>query len=162
MKSGAATKYNSMTLEELCNLPILEIVSKDSALFLWVTCPMMREGLQVMDAWGYQYKTKIYWRKIMSLGMGFWFRGQVEECWLGIKGKVPAFRLQIPNFIQTKALRHSQKPEEMREIIELTALTPRIELFARQKSEGWDVWGDEVKNDIELGRINDINRMCAS
>lgn len=144
MISGSASKYETMSVEEICNLPIQKIAEKNSALFLWVTCPMMLEGVEVMKAWGYKYKTKIYWRKIMSLGMGFWFRGQVEELWLGIKGKVPAFRLQIPNFIQTKALRHSQKPEEARKIIEMTNLKPRIELFAREKIEGWDCWGDEV------------------
>ncbi len=82
--------------------------------------------------------------------MGYWFRGQVEECWLGIRGKVKAFRLQIPNFIQTKALRHSQKPEEVRHIIEQTQLNPRIELFARKKTNDWDAWGDEIESDIKL------------
>jgi len=150
MKSGALAKYKTMSLLEICNLPIDEISNKNSALFLWVTCPLMQEGLQVMNAWGYHYKTKIYWRKIMSLGMGFWFRGQVEELWLGIKGKVPAFRLQIANFIQTKALKHSQKPIEARQIIEQTKLVPRIELFAREKIPGWDVWGNEIESDIKL------------
>ena len=150
MISGAASKYSTMTLGEICSLPVSDITDENSVLFLWVTCPMQDEGMQVMKAWGYKYKTKIYWRKIMSLGMGFWFRGQVEECWLGIKGNIKAFRLQIPNFIQTKALRHSQKPEEMRKIIEMTGLSPRIELFARQKTENWDAWGNEVEGDIEL------------
>ena len=86
----------------------------------------------------------------MSLGMGFWFRGQVEELWVCVRGKVKAFRLQIANFIQTKALRHSEKPPEARAIIEMVKLTPRIELFARQKAEGWDVWGDEVLTDVVL------------
>ena len=150
MKSGASQKYPVMSLEEICSLNIDKIRDTNSVLFLWVTCPMMEEGLQVMKAWGYQYKTKIYWRKIMSLGMGFWFRGQVEELWLGTRGKVKAFRLQVSNFKQTKALKHSQKPEEIRKIIEMVNLSPRIELFAREKTPGWDVWGNEVKSDIEL------------
>lgn len=151
MKSGASAKYPTMSVEEICKLPIHEIADKNSVLFLWVTCPMMLEGVKVMEAWGYKYKTKIYWRKIMSLGMGFWFRGQVEELWLGIKGKVPAFGLQIPNFIQTKALKHSQKPEEARKIIEMTNLKPRIELFATKKTSGWDAWGNEIKSEIPWG-----------
>ena len=150
MISGSMAKYPTMPLEEICSLPIRQIVDKNSVLFLWVTCPMMREGLRVMDSWGYKYKTKIYWRKIMSLGMGFWYRGQVEELWLGVKGKVKAFRCQKPNFIQSKVLRHSQKPEEFRERIEECGLQPRIELFARKKTPGWDVWGNEVESDIEL------------
>ena len=154
MQSGAVNKYPVLSLEQICNLPISKISDKNSVLFLWVTCPMMQEGMSVMRAWGYSYKTKIYWRKIMSLGMGFWFRGQVEELWLGVKGKVPAFRIQTANFIQTKALQHSQKPEEARRIIEQVKLSPRIELFARQKTEGWDVWGNEVESDIDLMNLN--------
>ena len=86
----------------------------------------------------------------MSLGMGFWFRGQVEMLLLGIRGKVKAFRIQEANFVQAKAGKHSQKPDEFRTLIEKSNLTPRIELFARQKTEGWDVWGNEVESDIEL------------
>ena len=144
MKHGAASKYDTMPIEDICSLPIGEIADKNSALFLWVTCPMMREGLIVMDAWGYKYKTKLYWRKIMGLGMGFWFRGQVEELWLGIKGKIPAFKLQIANIHQEKVRKHSQKPEYFREIIEQTNLKPRIELFAREKHEGWDSIGYDI------------------
>jgi len=150
MISGSEAKYPVMSIDEICALPIKRIADKNSALFLWVTCPMQREGMAIMDAWGYQYKTKIYWRKIMSLGMGFWFRGQVEELWLGIHGEVKAFRKQVPNFIQTKVLKHSEKPVEFRELIESVDLKPRIELFARQKVGGWDCWGNEVESDIEL------------
>jgi len=144
LKSGSAFQYAVMSLDEICNLPIRDISEEDSVLFLWVTCPMQEEGMKVMKAWCYKYKTKIYWRKIMSLGMGFWFRGQVEELWLGVRGNIRAFRLQVPNFIQTKVLRHSEKPEEARKIIEMTKLEPRIELFARKKINGWDAWGDEI------------------
>ena len=90
----------------------------------------------------------------MSLGMGFWFRGQIEYCLLGVKGKIKPFRLQKSNFIQSKALRHSEKPEEMRQLIEATGLTPRIELFARKKVDGWDCWGNEVESDIILPTNN--------
>jgi N6-adenosine-specific RNA methylase IME4 len=152
MKSGAEQKYPTMTFAEICALPIKDIAEKDSVLFLWVTTPMMEEGLAVMKAWGYRYKTKIYWRKIMSLGMGFWFRGQVEELWLCTRGKVKAFRCQVANHIQTKVLRHSEKPEEFRILIEkATAQMPRrVELFARKKTDGWDVFGNEVESTITL------------
>jgi len=86
----------------------------------------------------------------MSLGMGFWFRGQVELCLMGIRGNVKAFRCQKPNFIQSKARSHSQKPEEMYQLIEGLGIEPKIELFARRKVEGWDCWGNEVESDIEL------------
>ena len=153
MNSGSIAKYQTMSLDEICNLPISDIADKDSVLFLWVTCPMMEEGLQVMKAWGYKYKTKIYWRKIMSLGMGFWYRGQVEELWLGVKGKVKAFRIQKPNFIQSKARKHSQKLEEARQLIEMVDLNPRIELFAREKTPGWtsigyDISGKDIREEL--------------
>lgn len=86
----------------------------------------------------------------MSLGMGFWFRGQVEMLLLGIKGNVKAFRIQKPNFIQAKALRHSEKPEEFRRLIEMTGLKPRLEMFARRKAKGWAVHGNEIENGVMI------------
>lgn len=144
MNSGAASKYPVMTLKELVELPVRKIADPESVLFLWATVPLLQEGLALLNIWGYEYKTAVFWRKIMSLGLGFWLRGQVEICLLGIRGDVKPFRLQRANFIQSKALRHSEKPEEMRQIIEATGLEPRIELFARKKVEGWDCWGNEV------------------
>ena len=85
----------------------------------------------------------------MSLGMGYWFRGQVEVCLIGIKGNIKAFRSQKPNVIQTKVREHSRKPDEMYGIIEELELEPRIELFARYRREGWDCWGNEISNTIQ-------------
>ena len=144
MVSGSMAKYPVMSLQEIKSLPIQDIAAKDSVLFLWATAPLLPEAIEVMRAWGYQYKGSLYWRKIMSLGMGFWFRNQVEQLLFGVRGKIKAFRIQKANFIQTKALRHSQKPEEFRKLIEETDLKPRIELFARQKAVGWDAWGNEI------------------
>ncbi len=147
MKSGSSAKYPTMSLEEICALPIPTICEKNCVLFLWGTTPLADYPPKVMDAWGFRYKTKIYWRKIMSLGMGYWFRGQVEECLVGVKGNVKAFRLQKPNFIQSKARDHSQKPEEFFQLIEpaIQNMNPKIELFARERRDGWDSWGNEIK-----------------
>ena len=150
MISGAENKYPVMSDSDICALPVSSIADKNAVLFLWATTPLLPETFEIMKAWGFKYKTAIYWRKIMSLGMSFWYRGQVEVCLLGIRGKVKAFRIQKANFIQTKALRHSEKPIEMRQLIEETGLEPKIELFARRKVEGWDCWGNEVDSDIEL------------
>ena len=144
--SGACKKYATMSVEEIKNLPISDIAMKDSCLFLWATTPLLPEAFEVMKAWGYQYKTAIYWRKIMSLGMGFWFRGQVEVCLFGIRGNIKAFRCQKPNFIETKVRNHSQKPDEMYGLIEELDINPKIEIFAREKREGWDAWGNQVPN----------------
>ena len=150
MKSGASAKYPTMELKDIQLLSVARLADLNCACFLWVPVPLLPDGFDILKTWGFEYKTAIFWRKIMSLGMGFWFRGQVEVCLLGVVGKVKAFRIQKPNFIQSKVGRHSEKPEEMRQLIEETGLTPRIELFARKKVEGWDCWGNEVESDIEL------------
>lgn len=150
MKSGASQKYPCMTLDDIKAMPVKQIADKNSVLFLWATVPILPEAIEVLMAWGYKYKTALFWRKIMSVGMGFWFRGQVEVLLLGIHGDVKAFRIQEANFVQAKVRKHSQKPDEFRRLIEKTNLFPRIELFAREKTDGWDVWGNEVESDIEL------------
>lgn len=152
MSSGALSHYPTLSVEEICNLPIPEITDKNAVLFLWATVPLLPEAFQVMNAWGFNYKTMVTWRKVMSLGMGFWFRGQTEHLLLGVKGKVKAFRLQEPNFIQAKVLKHSEKPHEFRQLIERAtpAFPAKIELFARQKHPGWHSWGNEVSNDIDV------------
>lgn len=152
MQSGAEAKYSTMTVDDICKLNVRGIAGKNSVLFLWVTVPMMEEGFQVLKAWGYKYKTMITWHKVMSLGMGYWFRGQTEHILLGVRGSVKAFRYQHPNFIQAKIENHSGKPEEFRQLIERATkgLNPRIELFARKKVNGWDAWGNEVESDVRL------------
>jgi len=149
MSSGSASKYPTMTLLDICAMKVPAIThSQGAVLFLWATTPLLPEAFKVMDAWGFKYKTAIYWRKIMSLGMGYWFRGQVEVCLFGIRGDVKAFHCQQPNFIQSKVRAHSQKPEELWNLIEPELdkynLSPRIELFCRgEPRPGWDGWGNE-------------------
>jgi N6-adenosine-specific RNA methylase IME4 len=89
--------------------------------------------------------------------MGFWFRGQVEMCLLGVRGKVKAFRIQKPNFIQSKVRKHSQKPDEVRELIDMTGLSPKLELFARERAPGWDAMGFDIDGrDIRLALVEKI------
>ena len=146
--SGSEQKYDTMSTDEICAMPVQAISDKNCVLFLWGTTPMLPEAFQVMSAWGFEYKTAIYWRKIMSMGMGFWFRGQVEVCLVGIRGNIKAFHSQKPNFIQTHVEKHSKKPRVMRgwinEIAEQYHLSPKIELFSRDKIEGWDCWGNQT------------------
>lgn len=148
MKSGSVAKYPTLTTDELCALPIHNIADKNSVLFLWVTCPLKPEAFQVVQAWGYKYKTTIYWHKLDRFGLGYWFRGGVEECWVCVRGKVKAFRSQERNIIESKALAHSHKPDELYDMIEpATAkhnMLPRIELFATQCRDGWDATGFEL------------------
>ena len=114
-------------------------------------------GTYIADGLGAHntYKTTIYWRKIMSLGLGFNFRGQVEECWMCTRGKVKPFRTQLPNIIESKVRKHSQKPEEFFQMIEPSLekfnLNPRLEMFARNVRSGWHSIGNEITgNDIRV------------
>jgi len=150
MKSGSSSHYPVLTTDEICSLPVSNLSDKNCVLFLWSTVPMLEDGLRVLNSWGFKYKTAIFWRKIMSLGMGFWFRGQVELCLMGIRGKVKAFRCQKSNFIQSKVRLHSQKPEEFFQLIEPIIEYPAIELFAREKRGGWDAWGNGISEEINL------------
>lgn len=145
MNSAANQKYDTMSIEDICAMPIRDIMARDSVIFLWATVPTLHEyPFRALEAWGYKYKTAIVWRKIMSRGLGYWTRGQVELLMIATRGKVKAFRCQRPNFIQSKARQHSQKPEEAWELINAALpadLSPRIELFAREEREGWSSWG---------------------
>lgn len=164
LKSGAEQKYPTMSTVEISQLPISQIANKNSVLFLWATVPMLPDALQVMKSWGYKYKTKITWHKTGRVGLGYWFRGEVEELLFGIKGKIPAFRCQAPNYIETKVLGHSEKPEEFRQLIEkaTSKMEDRrmIELFARKKVPGWDAWGLDVESDIVMPETNIILPWC--
>lgn len=157
MISGADEKYNTLSLDELCKLPVKEVSDKNSVLFLWVTTPLKYEIAQsgLVEEWGFTYKTTIYWRKIMSLGLGFNFRGQVEECWMCTRGKIKPFRTQLPNIIESKVRKHSQKPEEFFQMIEPSLdkfkLNPRLEMFSRTIRPGWYAIGNEITgNDIRV------------
>lgn len=156
MNSGSETKYAVLSVADLRSLPVGNLVDRGSVLFLWATTPLLLEALSVMSAWGFTYKTSLYWRKVMSLGMGFWYRGQVEQLLLGVRGNVKAFRVQRPNFIQTKVRNHSQKPDEMRELIDACGLSPKLELFATSLTGGWDCIGNAINGEdihVSLARI---------
>lgn len=173
-KSSAVKHYTTLTNDDIFNFPVKDLTQKDAVCFLWVTVPLLPEGLKTLQCWGFQYKTMITWRKIMSLGMGYWFRGQCEHLILGVKGKVIPFRQQRANFYQSsefeidecfqhKAGKHSQKPHYFREMISKAVRVSfsepsKLELFARSRDglypdyeyEGWDVYGNEVNNSIAL------------
>lgn len=156
MKSGASNKYPTMSLNEICNLSvtldkisykITDIIDKNAMLFLWVPTALKPYAFEVMKSWGFNYKTTIYWEKTGKLGMGFYLRNQIEECLVGTRGKTTPFRSSSKNIIHAKPRKHSQKPEEFFQLIEPEIekynLNPKIELFAREKRDGWEGWGLE-------------------
>ena len=145
-------KYKCMDKLSIGNLPINEIADKDCILFLWVTMPSLIEGLALIEKWGFKYKTVAFtWvkknKKADSLfwGMGFWTRANTELCLLATKGSPKRVSASVHSVIYSPIREHSRKPDEARDkIVQLMGDIPRIELFARQKVEGWDCWGDEV------------------
>ena len=151
--SGVAENhYPTMSIEEICALPVSELAAKDSALFLWATFPQLNEAFRVIDAWGFKYKTLAFlWlkqnRKADSwfYGMGFWTRSNAEVCLLATRGRPKRQCAGIHQFVISHIEQHSKKPDEVRDkIVKLMGDQPRVELFARQKTPGWDVWGNEV------------------
>lgn len=138
--------YKTMSLGDIKNLPVGEITDSDGVCFLWTTNPMLREGLEVLEAWGFEYITTITWHKTNGKGPGYWFRGHTEHLLFGKKGKVKSFRSMISNFQAHKTVRHSEKPALFRRIIETVTptLNPKIELFARERCSGWSCWGHET------------------
>ncbi|ERJ82051.1 MT-A70 protein [Peptostreptococcaceae bacterium oral taxon 113 str. W5053] len=147
-----------MGIEELCALPVSEITEKDCVLFLWATFPQLKEALQLIKAWGFTYKTVAFvWLKTNKkaltwfYGLGFWTRGNAEICLLATKGHPKRQAKNIHQLIISPIEEHSKKPEEARKkIVALMGDIPRIELFARKESPGWDIWGNEVKSNITL------------
>ena len=155
---SAESHYPTMTIEDICALPVSELAAKDCILFLWVTFPTIREASSVIDAWGFQYKTVAFaWvkqnRKSDSLfwGMGYWTRANVELCLLATRGHPKRCSASVHQVITAPVEQHSKKPDEVRDrIVTLAGDIPRIELFARQVTPGWDVWGNEVPSSIQF------------
>lgn len=139
--------YETMTPEEIGALPVADLAAKDCVLFLWTTSPKLPQGLFVMNAWGFDYKTSFIWDK-GGLGMGYWVRVNHEILLIGTRGKppVPVVPARPASILRSPRRRHSQKPDEVYGIIEaMCPDVPRIELFARSTRPTWASWGDQLK-----------------
>ena len=153
-----ANHYQGMKIEDICSLKVSEIADENSILFLWTTYPFLKEAQQVIQSWGFNYKTIAFqWLKLnpKSLtpfyGLGRWTRGNTEPCLLATRGKIKRVSNSVFQLIQEPRSRHSAKPKIVRDkIVELMGDLPRIELFARDVGGGGHAWGNEVKSDIEL------------
>lgn len=158
LQGAAERHYSTMNLEDICRLPVEKISAKDCILFLWATFPQLPAALRVISAWGFKYKTVGFlWlkknRKADSwfFGLGFWTRGNAEVCLIATRGHPKRKAANIHQFIISPIEAHSKKPDIVRDkIVELAGDVPRIELFARQVTPGWDVWGNEVDSSIQL------------
>ncbi len=147
------SRYGTMSLDDIQRLPISEITLEPAHLYLWVPNALLPEGLQVMAAWGFQYKSNIVWHKIRKdggpdgRGVGFYFRNVTELLLFGVRGKyartLPPGRRQA-NIIKTRKREHSRKPDEAYDVIESCSRGPYLELFARGTRPGWTTWGNQA------------------
>ena len=145
--------YETMSVEEIKKLPVKNLANENCELYLWTTQKYLPFAFDVMNSWGFKYCQTIVWCKApRGLGQGGVYCPTNEFLLLGRKGKMPSVHRIDSTWFLTKRPHnaHSKKPDFFREMIEKVSNPPRIELFARQKTEGWDVWGNEVESDIEL------------
>lgn len=145
-------RYRTMTVEEIAALPVHGLAADKSHLYLWVPNALLAEGLAVMKAWGFTYKTNLVWYKTRKdggpdgRGVGFYFRNVTELVLFGVRGSMRTLkpgRKQV-NLLPTLKQRHSRKPEVLYNIIEACSPGPYLELFARYRRDGWDQWGNEL------------------
>ncbi len=146
-------RYGTMTLDEICDLPVGQISADPSHLYLWVPNALLPEGMRVMEAWGFRYISNIVWHKIRKdggsdgRGVGFYFRNVTELLLFGVRGKnartLDPGRSQV-NMIQSRKREHSRKPDEQYKIIEECSWGPRLEMFSRGTRRGWTTCGNQA------------------
>lgn len=144
--------YTTMTIDEICALPVKNIADDDCVLFLWVTYPILQDAFRVIEAWGFKYSTAAFvWVKKNKqkdtpfFGNGAWTRANSELCLLATKGNVMRLDAGVSQVVESPIEEHSKKPDCVRELItRLVGELPRVELFCRNPADGWDVWGNEA------------------
>ena len=146
-------RYQTMTLDDICALPVEGVASQTAHLYLWVPNALLPEGLRVMQAWGFSYKSNLIWHKIRKdggsdgRGVGFYFRNVTEIILFGVRGKNArtreAGRSQV-NMLQSRKREHSRKPDEQYDLIEACSDGPFLELFGRGERKSWQTWGNQA------------------
>ena len=157
---SAESHYKTLGIKDIVNMKdfVKDISADDCVLFIWITYPCLKEAIQVIEEWGFTYKTCGFaWvkrnKKANSWfwGMGYWTRANSELCLIATKGKIKRISRKVHQIIDTPIEEHSKKPAIVRDrIVELMGDLPKIELFAREKADGWDVWGNEVNSDVNF------------
>jgi N6-adenosine-specific RNA methylase IME4 len=145
--------YPVMSVEEITELPVRTVAGPNAHLYLWVTNAFMREGFDIMDAWGFKFKTVLTWGKVKkgktlepSMKTGWWYRGATEHCLFGVRGKVQKPTAAIPTLLLHERIqRHSEKPETfLTDMVEKVSPGPYLEMFSRRERDGWYSWGNQV------------------
>jgi len=157
-KRGAVHKYKLMDLEAIKALPVQDIAAPDCVLAMWWVGPQPAEALAVVEAWGFSIKNMkgFTWHKLTKtgkslFGMGSWTRANTEDCLIAVRGKPQRRSASVRQFIEAQHRGHSVKPNGVRDrLVELVGDVPRVELFARTRSPGWDAWGDELEGNADL------------
>lgn len=166
-----AMKYPTMSVEEICALPVKQHAAKDCALLMWATWPLLPEAMRVIEAWGFKYRTCAFvwvkqnpnadngWLIRQDLkdaldgysGLGKWVNGNTEICLLAKRGCPKRQAKNVKQLVIAPRSRHSAKPPEVRDrIVQLFGDVPRLEMFARSKTPGWSIWGNELENDVAM------------
>ena len=151
-------RYETMKLDEICSLPVADMLDTTAHLYLWVPNALMPEGIEVLKAWGFANKTNLIWYKVRKdggpdgRGVGFYFRNVTEMILFGVKGAnartLQPGRSQV-NIIRSMKQEHSRKPDELYELIERCSPGPYLEMFARGVRPGWTSWGDQANEDYK-------------
>ena len=151
-------RYETMTIEEICELPVAEVLKPTAHLYLWTPNALLPDALKVMSAWGFQYKSNIIWHKVRKdggsdgRGVGFYFRNVTEILLFGVRGKNArtreAGRRQV-NYISSRKREHSRKPDEQYDLIESCSHGHYLEMFARGTRPGWYYWGNQADDTYE-------------
>ena len=159
---GRLRRYETMTTREICDLPVARHAAEPSHLYLWVPNALLPDGLRVMEAWGFTYKTNLVWYKVRKdggpdgRGVGFYFRNVTELLLFGTRGKMRTLdpgRTQV-NLFLTRKREHSRKPTLVHPLIQRCSPGPYLELFARERVDGWDGWGNEVDTYAGTKRVH--------
>ena len=147
------SRYETLSVDEIAAMPVADLTVDAAHCYLWVPNALLPWGLQVLDAWGFCYKTNLVWHKVRKdggsdgRGVGFYFRNVTEMVLFGVRGRsartLAPGRSQV-NLIASRKREHSRKPDELYDVIEACSWGPYLELFGRGRREGWTVWGDQA------------------
>lgn len=154
----ASSHYDVMDLEDIKALDVGDMAADDSVLFMWATYPNLKEAFEVIEAWGFTYKTVAFtWCKKNKVsdswfwGMGYWTRANAEICLLATKGKPKRASAAVHQIVDARIMKHSKKPDEVRDrIVQLMGDVPRVELFARETADGWASWGNQLEGNYDI------------
>jgi N6-adenosine-specific RNA methylase IME4 len=147
----ASAQYPTMADADIAALPVAEWCEADAHLYLWATNPRLRSAFEIVEAWGFEYRTLLTWEKQGTLGMGYYFRGQTEHVLFATRGKLPIEpSKRARNIFSAPKTGHSVKPDAFMDLVERVSPGPYLEMFSRRSRFGWDTWGNEALDHLGL------------